>query len=95
MDKSFEDALGVSMVLVNTEGGRALFEQTSGRRVAVDLNFAKQPQLKQPAARSQEREEFWNEYATNGVKPLLKKYGGVRRASFKTVLSRLKKKLLR
>jgi len=59
------------------------------------LENAKQPQLSAPTARPNERETFWMEYHKAGVKPLLKKYGGLKRDSFKTALYRLKKKIFR
>ena len=95
LDESFEDALGVSMVLVNTERGRLLFEKTEGQRLAGDIQTAKQPQLSEPALRPQTREEFWKEYEEKGVKPLLKKYGGLAPDSFKTFLYKIKKKIFK
>ncbi len=95
MDNTFEDALGVSMVMINTEKGKHFFASVEGSRIEVDLDKAKQPQLQSPTSRPQMREKFWVEYETKGVKPLLKKYGGVKRESFKTVLYKLKKKILK
>ena len=60
-----------------------------------DLDKAKQPQLSQATARPEVRENFWLEYETKGVRTLLKKYGGVKCESFKTVLYKLKKKILK
>ena len=95
MNGSFEDGLGVSMVLVNTEKGKRLFDGTEGERIEVDLDKAKQPQLKKATSRPQNREKFWKEYEEKGVKPLMKKHGGVKRDSLKTVLYRVKKKILK
>ena len=95
LDKNFEDALGVSMVLVNTEKGRELFKQVRGEKIAGNIEVAKQPQLSHPTKRPQTRDDFWVEYEKSGVKPLLKKHGGVRRDSLKTVLYRIKKKIMK
>ncbi|MBE6684090.1 MAG: 4Fe-4S dicluster domain-containing protein [Ruminococcaceae bacterium] len=95
LDKSFEDALGVSMILVNTQKGRDLFGQVKGERIEGSVEIANQPQLSRPTGRPQTRDEFWTEYEKNGVKPLLKKYGGVKRDSLKTVLYKLKKKIFK
>lgn len=95
LDERFEDALGVSMVLVNTEKGRLLFEKTEGQRLTGDIQTAKQPQLSEPASRPQTREEFWKEYEEKGVKPLLKKCGGLAPDSFKTFLYKMKKKIFK
>ncbi len=93
LDKSFEDALGVSMILVNTDKGRALFEQSKGEKIAGSIGAAKQPQLTKPTERPQTRDEFWIEYEKNGIQPLLKKHGGVRRDSIKTAIYKLYKKI--
>lgn len=93
LDKSFEDALGVSMLLVNTDRGRTLLEKMKGEKRNGSLEIAKQPQLRKPTARPATRDEFWLVYRQKGVKPLLKKYGGVRRTSFKEYLYHLKNKL--
>ena len=93
LDKSFEDALGVSMILVNTEKGRALLEKTEGERITGSIEAAKQPQLSHPTERPQTRDEFWQTYEKKGVKPLLKKYGGVKRDSLKTAIYKLYKKI--
>ena len=93
LDKSFEDALGVSMILVNTEKGRALFEKTEGARIAGSIEAAKQPQLSHPTERPQTRDEFWQTYEKKGLKPLLKKFGGLKRDSFKTVIYKIYKKI--
>ena len=91
--KSFEDALGVSMLLVNTDKGQALFETMKGEKIVGSLETAKQPQLLHPTARPATRDEFWSIYRKKGIKPLMKKYGGVRRTSFKEYLYHLKNKL--
>ena len=95
LDKSFEDALGVSMVLVNTDKGRALFEKMKGEKIVGSLETAKQPQLTHPTARPATRDEFWLVYRQKGIKPLLKKYGGMKRDSLKTVLYKMKRKIFK
>ena len=86
LDKSFEDTLGVSMILINTEKGRALFEKTEGERIVGSIEAAKQPQLSRPTCRPQTRDEFWRTYEKKGVKPLLKNYGGMNRCYLKEKL---------
>ena len=95
MDRAFEDALGVSMVLVNSEKGKRFFYEVEGERIEVELDKAKQPQLYTPTERPQTREEFWKSYETKGVKPLLKTYGGIKRNSIKAILYKIKKKILK
>lgn len=95
LDKNFEDALGVSMVLVNTEKGKEFFEKVEGERIVGNIETVKQPQIHKPTSRPQNREKFWITYEQKGVKPLLKKYGGLKRDSLKTKLHKFKKRILR
>ncbi|MBQ8429659.1 MAG: polysaccharide pyruvyl transferase family protein [Clostridia bacterium] len=95
MGVDFEDALGASMIMVNTEKGKHLLDVLEGERIEVSVEKAKQPQLSAPVSRPSTREEFWLKYEQKGVKPLLKKYGGIKRDSLKTVLYKLKKKILK
>lgn len=72
----FEDALGVSVILGNTDKAVALLLQTDA---AVEMNVAlealKQPNLLQPTARPTERDAFWNEYRKKDIGYVLHKYG--------------------
>lgn len=95
LDKSFEDALGVSMLLVNTDKGRTLLEKMKGEKIVGSLEIAKQPQLTHPTARPATRDEFWLVYRQKGIKPLLKKYGGMKCDSLKTILYKIKKKIFK
>ena len=83
VNKDFEDALGVSMVLINTEKGKIFFERTLGDKVKGSLEGVKQPQLSRPTDKPKEREEFWVSYSTFGIEQVLKKYGGVKKDSIK------------
>lgn len=81
----FEDNLGVSMVLVNTEKGGALFEKLSGNKRIVSIENAKQPQLKEPTYKPDAYEEFWQNY---NIENALKKYGAIK-DSLKTKIYKL------
>ncbi len=94
LDKSFEDALGVSMVVINSEKGSRLFDSVSGTKIIATLGTAKQPQLSNPTKKPQTHDEFWAEYESKGVDFVLNKYGAVKE-SFKAKLYKLKKKLLK
>ena len=95
LDKSFEDSLGVSMIIVNTEKGSLLFSETDGEKITANLESAKQPQLLKPTARPSTREEFWQAFFNGNAEKLIQKYGGVSGGNFKTKLKRLIKKILR
>lgn len=86
-EPEFEDSLGVSMVLINTEKGRELFESVKGKKISVNLDNAKQPQLKKPAEKPDGYEEFWQNYNINSA---LEKYGAIK-DSLKTKLHKLLK----
>ncbi len=86
LSREFEDALGVSMVMVNTERGKELFDKAKGERIVGNLDCVKQPQLNHPTEKPSTREEFWQSYEQKGVAFALKGYGGVKRDSLKTVI---------
>ncbi len=81
----FEDSLGVSMVLINTQKGRELFDEVKGKKISVNLDNAKQPQLKKPTERPDGYDEFWENYNINSA---LKKYGAIK-DSLKTKIYKL------
>ena len=85
----FEDALGVSMVMVNTEKGQGLFDLVDGVKEKADISKAKQPQLHKPSDKPTDREESRNLYLKQGVCPLIKKHGGIANPSLKSRLYRL------
>ena len=72
---AFEDSLGVSMILVNTEKGKALFDKLGGKKKQVSIENAKQPQLKAPSKKPENYEEFWQNY---NIKTALNKYGAIK-----------------
>jgi len=81
----FEDSLGVSMVIINTQKGKELFEKIGGKKQAVSLENAKQPQLKKPTEKPSGYKEFWQNYNINKA---LEKYGAIKE-NLKTKLYRL------
>lgn len=89
---SFEDALGVSMVMVNTDKGSGLFDSTEGDREKADISKAKQPQLYKPCGKPSDRDESRRAYVENGVYPLVKKHGGIAKPSLKTRIYNLLRK---
>lgn len=88
----FEDKLGVSVVLVNTEKGKKLLEESQGSDCVGKLETLKQPQLSKSCAKPNGRELFWREYQEKGISYVIKKYGGIR-ISLKSKVWNLKKRL--
>lgn len=70
----FEDKLGVSMVLVNSQKGKELFENIQGKSVEANIENAKQPQLKHPTEKPKSYDAFWTTYKENGIDYVLEKY---------------------
>ncbi len=85
---AFEDALGVSMVLINSPKGEKLFEQVEGAKEPADFCAAKQPQLHHPAEKPDEYEAFWQTYKKEGF-PYAAKNFGIPRKNLKTVIYNL------
>ncbi|UOO37542.1 Coenzyme F420 hydrogenase/dehydrogenase, beta subunit C-terminal domain [Oscillospiraceae bacterium CM] len=74
----FDDGGGVSLVLVQTEKGKTLFEAVGDRIDFEKSNLSeclpRQPQLKSPSERSSKADTFWEEFFTRGLSYVLKKY---------------------
>ena len=75
---AFEDPLGVSMVIPNTEKGRTLLGKCDARVQKTEIITSKQPQLKEPTEMPSEREMFWRLYTREGIDKVLSKYGGIK-----------------
>ena len=70
----FEDKLGVSMVLVNSQKGNELFSSFNGESVKANIENAKQPQLKKATEKPEDYDEFWKTYKEKGIDYTIKKY---------------------
>lgn len=75
--KSFQDDLGITLMLANTRKGRMLVEQVKTKADLVKSSHSAfyQPIFELPSKASSKREKFWQEYLTKGFKAALKKYG--------------------
>ena len=87
----FEDALGVSMVLTNTQKGEELLSCTEGEKQISDISFAKQPQLKNPTAKPDNYEAFWQRYKEDGFKYAVKEFG-IPKKTLKTIIYNIVKR---
>lgn len=103
-DKNFNaDNKGCSLVLLNTEKGRKLFEAVHDRlnTMPVKLEDCLQPNMMHPSEIHPKREQFENDYSRRGFKYVYFKYGeeGWRYrfgfANLKVQLRRMKKFLMR
>lgn len=91
-NSSFNDNMGVSTVLVNSEKGKRLFEAINHRIVCFEVTTDSfiQPNMKAPTERSLIADIFWNSYFKRGIavgKNFLKQY------KYKMLLYRIKNKI--
>ena len=72
-----KDDKGVSLVLVNTEKGRELFEAVKDRMTVIPakLEDCLQPNLQHPSVIHPRRRKFERDYQHKGFEYVMKKYG--------------------
>lgn len=72
------DNKGVSLVIVNTEKGKKLYENIifEIEQYEVDIKDYLQPQMQYPNKKDKRYEEFWNDYKERGFEYITKKYVG-------------------
>ena len=87
----FYDSNGNSLFLIHTNRGEELFE-----KIQSDLDYRLsnttqcwQANLEAPTKKSEQREEFWNDYKKKGIDFVMKKYGSV------PMKTKIKNKLLK
>lgn len=87
----FYNPNGNSLFLIHTNRGEELFEKIQGDLNCRLSNTTQcwQANLEAPTKKSEQREEFWNDYQRKGIDFVMKKYGTV---SMKT---KIQNKLLR
>jgi len=75
----FIDERGVSLILLHTEKGYAVFDAIKDSLIARECPIEKclQPQLMYPSWVSENRDAFWQEYREKGYDFVAKKYCGV------------------
>lgn len=74
--KRFDDGRGVSLILINTEKGKRLFDAVAGNFELVESNRQSclQPQLIEPSKKSPRYEVFWKDYGEFGFKYAANKF---------------------
>lgn len=72
----FDTTGGVSLVLVHTPNGQAIFEKLkqSVKWQECSVSSTLQPNLVAPTEKSPKRDKFWEDYRAGGIKRILKKY---------------------
>lgn len=89
-----DDDKGVSLVLINTEKGRSIFEKSSKQLEIkeVDVINSLQPNLQRPTQIHPKRKEFEKDYCRKGFIYITKKYDDIGFLNrFQNKLNRFKK----
>lgn len=95
LNSAFEDELGVSAILINSQKGGDLFENVMGSKISGSVETLKQPQLYQGCVQPEDRATFWQEYEIKGINYMLNKYGGLKKNNLKNYLSKIKRTIIK
>lgn len=96
IDPSFDDNKGVSLVLLNTERGRKIYDSVMCDLIqeTIDIGKCMQPALKAPFASPQKRDQFWSDYNGDNLESLCNKYAGQsKKQKIRVKLGAIKRKL--
>ena len=74
-DSPYEDDKGLSLILINSDKGKQLFENIEKNAERTSLKDCMQPQLKQPSKLHPDYQLFVYDYETKGFLYVAKKYG--------------------
>lgn len=76
--KEFDDNKGVSLILVNTNKARKIFDNLKENIGFFECNIedCMQKNLEEPTEEPKDRNIFWEEYSKKGFKYIMKKYAG-------------------
>jgi len=89
----WDDQAGTSIVLVNTQKGEKLFENSKPNiHFRVSETYGRQPNLEKNRSKPADREQFWNLYYSRGYGYVSAKYG---RNNLKTKIKFLVKKVIK
>lgn len=90
-DSIYLTSNGNSLFLIHTNRGEELFEKIQSELDYRSSNTTQcwQANLEAPTQKSEQREEFWNDYKKKGIDFVMKKYGSV------PVKTKIKNKLLK
>jgi len=74
--KDFDDKNGVSLVIINSQKGKELFEDIKlhFEIIKSDTENCLQPNLISPSKKPNEYDKFWEDYLKKGYKHVVKKY---------------------
>ena len=74
-DSPYEDDKGLSLILINSDKGKQLFENSELKAEGISLKDCMQPQLREPSKLHPDHKRFVYHYETKGFLYVAKKYG--------------------
>lgn len=93
----FDDNKGVSLVLINDDKGKMIFEIIQDQLLwkKTKLEDSMQPPLQAPFPKPKNRDDFWRDFEKKNFGYIAKKYGGAGMVNkVKRFLNKLKRKIL-
>lgn len=74
--KEFDDNKGVSLIIINTEKGKKIFDKIINQFDLKEMNVTEcmQPNLKEPTKKPLDLKEFWNAFIYKSYKKVVKCY---------------------
>jgi hypothetical protein len=93
MDNAFNDNQGVSLVIINSEVGKIIFEKIKSNLEIMECKAKDmlQEPLCKPCKEPEDRQKFWNDFNSLKFEKIIKKYA---RDSFRVRTKRMAKRLL-
>lgn len=74
-DSPYEDDKGLSLILINSDKGKQLFENLEKKAEGISIKDCLQPQLRLPSKLHPDHQRFVYDYETRGFLYVAKKYG--------------------
>lgn len=88
----FDDDFGTSVLMLNTDRGKAFFENVNGKCNYISIKeeelTKRQPNLKRPSHKNSSYDKFWKDYQIGGFEKAIKKYADY------TILGQFKRQYL-
>lgn len=76
-DSKYEDGKGLSLILINSEKGKSIYDSCIFNAESISLEDCFQPQLEQPAILHPNRDNFVKDYENKGFLYVARKYGDI------------------
>lgn len=97
-DENFDDNKGVSLILVNSDKGKAVLDAVKEHLTVIssEIEAAMQPSLRSSSPAPESRNYFWRDYSSGDFEKIARKYAGYgTAATLKKKISGFKNKVSR